>query len=82
MRHSIKLSEDIPENTGDIIADERKIKQVILNLLGNAFKFTPDGGSVSVQARLTMGEGRGKKDERRRTETKDERRRTKKRLSS
>ncbi|MBI4690518.1 MAG: PAS domain-containing protein [Nitrospirae bacterium] len=52
MKHSIKLSEDVSANIGSITADERKIKQVILNLLGNAFKFTPDGGSVRVQARL------------------------------
>ncbi|MEK7699211.1 MAG: ATP-binding protein, partial [Planctomycetota bacterium] len=51
LRHNIKLSESIPEGIGNIIADERKIKQIILNLLGNAFKFTPDGGSVSVSAR-------------------------------
>ena len=57
MRHSIKLSEDIPANIGSITADERKIKQVILNLFGNAFKFTPDRGSVNVQARRVSNVG-------------------------
>jgi two-component system cell cycle sensor histidine kinase PleC len=35
-----------------IEADRRGFKQIVLNLLSNAVKFTPDGGSVSVRARL------------------------------
>ena len=34
-----------------IDVDERRFKQVLLNLLSNAVKFTPDGGSVCVDAR-------------------------------
>ena len=51
MKHGIKLKAEIEEGIGDIEADERKIKQVIFNLLSNAFKFTPEGGSVRVSAR-------------------------------
>ena len=40
---------------GDIRADERKFKQIVLNLLSNAVKFTPDGGSVEVDARMNGG---------------------------
>lgn len=47
-RHGIKLSADITDDTGKLVADEMKIKQVLVNLLGNALKFTPDGGSVRV----------------------------------
>ena len=53
-KHGIKLSSEIPEDIGDIIADELKIKQVVVNLLGNAMKFTPDGGSVSVAAQRVV----------------------------
>ncbi len=40
---------------GPIRADERKVKQVLLNLLSNALKFTPEGGRVDVAARVTDG---------------------------
>jgi two-component system cell cycle sensor histidine kinase PleC len=36
-------------------ADRRSLKQIALNLLSNAVKFTPDGGAVSVRARMRGG---------------------------
>jgi signal transduction histidine kinase len=38
-----------------ILADERKVRQVVFNLLSNAIKFTPPGGHVDVSARMTDG---------------------------
>ncbi len=58
-REGIKISADIPDDIGHIIADEQKIRQVIQNLLGNAFKFTPTGGSVRVAARKVRSSGLG-----------------------
>ena len=46
------LSSTSTGEIGVIEADERKIKQVIFNLLSNAGKFTPDRGRVDVVARL------------------------------
>ena len=35
--------------------DERKVKQVLLNLLSNALKFTSEGGRIDVRARMEDG---------------------------
>jgi len=35
----------------EIMGDERRLKQVIFNLLSNAAKFTPDGGAIKVEVR-------------------------------
>ena len=50
--HGIALGIDIDPQVGSIVADERKLKQILLNLLSNAVKFTPDGGRVDVRARI------------------------------
>jgi signal transduction histidine kinase len=38
-----------------IQADERKLRQVVFNLLSNAMKFTPPGGRIDVSAHMTDG---------------------------
>jgi signal transduction histidine kinase len=50
VRHGIELQLDADARLGPLVADERKIKQVMLNLLSNAVKFTPEGGRVDVRA--------------------------------
>ena len=52
-QHAIILSTDIQEGVGMIRADERKVKQVVFNLLSNAMKFTPDGGKIGLDAKKT-----------------------------
>jgi two-component system, NtrC family, sensor kinase len=51
-RRGITLGSTIDERLGTICGDERKVKQVLLNLLSNALKFTPEGGEIDVTARL------------------------------
>jgi two-component system, NtrC family, sensor kinase len=51
-RRGIALGRKVDERLGTIRADERKVKQVLLNLLSNALKFTPEGGRIDVRARV------------------------------
>jgi CheY-like chemotaxis protein len=55
-RHGISLTLDVAPELGSVGGDELKLKQVVLNLLSNAVKFTPEGGSVSVTARMAGDE--------------------------
>jgi len=52
IRRGIRLGSTIDPRLGMISGDERKVKQVLLNLLSNALKFTPEGGQIDVAARL------------------------------
>jgi len=54
-RHGITLELDLDPRLGELVGDERKVKQVLLNLLSNAVKFTPEGGRMSLKAVLTNG---------------------------
>ncbi|HSS94785.1 MAG TPA: response regulator [Candidatus Dormibacteraeota bacterium] len=38
-------------SAGDITADPGKVKQMLLNLVSNAVKFTPEGGTVTIETR-------------------------------
>lgn len=46
----IKISVNIPDNLPKIAGDERKIKQILLNLVSNSLKFTAKGGSIYINA--------------------------------
>ena len=47
-RNHITIRVTSPDQLSTITADERKVKQILLNLLSNALKFTPRGGTVKV----------------------------------
>ena len=45
---SLQLPDDLDETSYIISADENALTQVFINLIGNAIKFTPSGGSVNI----------------------------------
>ena len=55
VRRGIELGRTVDERLGMVRADERKVKQVLLNLLSNALKFTPEGGRIDVRAAVRDG---------------------------
>ena len=56
-KREITLVELIEDDLPRIWADERAIRQVVLNLLSNALKFTPQGGTVTIKVGWTAQGG-------------------------
>jgi len=58
LAHRISLNTEIAKELDNLLitADERKVKQIIFNLLSNAAKFTPDGGTISMSGVKTEKE--------------------------
>ena len=51
-KEGVHLASALGAETPDLLADERRLRQILLNLLSNAIKFTPKGGAVTVSAHL------------------------------
>lgn len=53
--HQIKISSSVKEQLPRVNADEEKIGWVLMQLLDNAVKFTPEGGRINITAIITNG---------------------------
>ncbi|MBE9067585.1 response regulator [Leptolyngbya cf. ectocarpi LEGE 11479] len=49
LNKQIQLHQNVPSHLPDIVVDERRIRQVLINLLNNAVKFTLEGGHVTLE---------------------------------
>jgi len=52
--HDIEV--DLPTALPAVLADPRRARQVLRNLVENAVKYSPDGGPITITARVTSGE--------------------------
>lgn len=50
-RRKVRLLKSVPRSLPPAFADDGQLQRILANLLSNALKFTPEGGTVSVSAR-------------------------------
>lgn len=59
---SIELSLEIDEDLPPTATDPNRVRQILGNLMSNAFKFTPDGRRITVSATMQRADGKDLRD--------------------
>jgi signal transduction histidine kinase len=54
-KKKLDIEFDCPPDIGMIVADERRLKQALFNILSNSIKFTPENGTITLTARRGDG---------------------------
>jgi signal transduction histidine kinase/DNA-binding response OmpR family regulator len=49
---SLSVSLDLPDSLPNIYADQARLTQIIINLVGNAWQYTPENGTVNIRAKV------------------------------
>jgi signal transduction histidine kinase len=57
VRAEVRLEMAVQPGLPPLVADERKLKQILINLLSNSVKFTPAGGAIRMTAGLDPATG-------------------------
>ncbi|MFA5352611.1 MAG: PAS domain S-box protein [Thermodesulfovibrionales bacterium] len=57
LKHGFLLTAVVDDEVERVVVDERRLRQILFTLVGNAVKFTPDGGKITVTARKVNSDG-------------------------
>jgi GAF domain-containing protein/DNA-binding response OmpR family regulator len=55
VKKAMNLSLKLPDHLPDVYADRARLIQVLVNLIGNAWQYTPEGGNINIYANVVGG---------------------------